>query len=49
MDSNTIRQAKNVWRMKYFAIAIGAMMCLFIPFHWSGKAYSMLVLRSQIS
>ncbi|CAG7972845.1 unnamed protein product [Penicillium salamii] len=34
MVSKLVRQAHNAWSVKYFAIATGSIMCLFIIYHW---------------
>ncbi|KAE8418261.1 hypothetical protein BDV36DRAFT_295295 [Aspergillus pseudocaelatus] len=39
MESKAVRQSNNVWTNKYFAIALGAMMVLFIVHHWLGILY----------
>ncbi|KAB8209718.1 ferric reductase like transmembrane component-domain-containing protein [Aspergillus parasiticus] len=39
MESKAVRQSNNVWSNKYFAIALGAMMILFIVHHWLGVLY----------
>jgi hypothetical protein len=39
MNSKTLRQANNVWTNKHFAIAIGAIMVLFIVSHWCDVVY----------
>jgi hypothetical protein len=39
MNLKTVRLANNVWSNKYFAIAIGAIMVLFIISHWYNLVY----------
>ncbi|KAE8369150.1 ferric reductase like transmembrane component-domain-containing protein [Aspergillus caelatus] len=39
MESKAVRQSNNVWTNKYFSIALGAMMVLFIVHHWLGILY----------
>lgn len=39
MGSDALAQSHNVWRPKYLAIAVGAVMVLFIIFHWANVAY----------
>lgn len=39
MESTAVRQSNNVWSIKYFAIALGAMMVIFIVHHWLGVLY----------
>ncbi|KAL4780301.1 ferric reductase like transmembrane component-domain-containing protein [Aspergillus varians] len=39
MVSKAVRHSNNVWSSKYFAVAIGAMMVLFIVHHWLGALY----------
>ncbi|QKX56546.1 uncharacterized protein TRUGW13939_03651 [Talaromyces rugulosus] len=40
MSAKELRQSHNVWSVKYFAIAIGAIMVIFIISHWANIAYS---------
>ena len=40
MTSPVLRQKHNVWNIKYFAIAIGSMMVLFIIHHWLHEIFS---------
>ncbi|KAJ6011583.1 hypothetical protein N7451_002995 [Penicillium sp. IBT 35674x] len=37
--AKVLRQSNNEWSNKYFAIAIGSMMCLFAVYHWSSVIY----------
>lgn len=39
MSAKEVRQSHNVWADKYFAIAIGAIMVVFIVSHWVNIAY----------
>ncbi|KAJ5178778.1 hypothetical protein N7492_001988 [Penicillium capsulatum] len=47
MSSKILRQAHNVWSIKYFAIAVGAMMACFIMYHWLWWCYLRYGTRNQ--